>query len=340
VRCRALQDGKEGWATLRGNQGTAFMERAPKPYYCCEEEVRLTLDFASSSEEARRIEPGEVLEVLEGPRQEDPLEFMRLKGKAGKDGKVGWVTMKGPQGTDVLERCKVLLCKQSIAITTTFDIAEGKAIRKLDVGEALEVIEGPKEDPVRSLTRVKARTKNDGKEGWVTLKGNQGTDYAEESDRHYVCRAAVALERRFASGSEALRTLDEGEVLEALDGPKAESKEGSKRVRGRNISDGSEGWFTLSDRNCSPWTPQYKCTQSTVINDALSIKDAKAVRKLEVGEVLEALETPVLEKGAGLLRIRVRAEKDGACGWATVRGNQGTVMLKPVLAGGGRGSAQ
>lgn len=68
-------------------------------------------------------------------------------------------------------------------------------MRKLDIGEAFEVIEGPKTDEVRSLTRVKARTKNDGKEGWVTLKGNQGKAYAEESDKHYICKLAVPLER-------------------------------------------------------------------------------------------------------------------------------------------------
>jgi len=333
VRCRALQDGKEGWVTLKGNQGTSFLERAPKPYYVCQEDTQLQAAFESSSADASKVSAGEVLEVLEGPRQEAPMETLRVRGKAPKDGKSGWVTLKDLQGRESLELSKLLICKQSIAITTTFDITEGKALRKLDVGEALEIVEGPKEDPVRSLTRVKAKTKTDGKEGWVTLKGNQGTAYAEESDKHYVCKFAVPLEKRFTSGSETVRTLEEGEVFEVTEGPKPETKEGAKRVRGRNIADGVEGWFTLTSKTFEPWSPQYKCNQSTVINDGLAIKEAKAVRKLEVGEYVEALETPVFDKAAGLLRVRVRAEKDGAIGFATVRGNHGTTMLKPVTAG-------
>mmetsp|Transcript_35599 Transcript_35599/g.94158 ORF Transcript_35599/g.94158 Transcript_35599/m.94158 type:complete len:1976 (+) Transcript_35599:140-6067(+) len=339
VRCRALQDHKEGWATLKGNQGTAFMEKTSKPYFCCDEAAVLQAGFESSSAEVGKVQPGEVLEVLEGPRQEDPLETQRVKAKASKDGKIGWATLKDLQGRVILEPAKLLLCKQSIAITTTFDIAEGKALRKLEVGEALEVVEGPKEDPVRSLTRVKARAKTDGKEGWVTLKGNQGTSYADETDKHYICNISTPLERRFASGSEAVRELEQGEVVEIIDGPKAETKEGAERVRGRNVGSGEEGWFTLAGKNFQPWAPRYKCMQSTVINDALAVKEAKAIRKLEVGEVLEALEAPILEKVTGLLRIRVRAQKDGASGFATVRGNQGTVMMKPIISGSSGGSS-
>merc|ERR1719491_94299 len=52
VRCRALSDLKEGWATLTGNQGTAFMEKCSKPYYCCEEEdTQIQAAFESGSDE-------------------------------------------------------------------------------------------------------------------------------------------------------------------------------------------------------------------------------------------------------------------------------------------------
>lgn len=161
----------------------------------------------------------------------------------------------------------------------------------------------------------------------------------KESDKHYVCKIAVPLEKRFTSGGEVLRTLEEGEVFEVVEGPKTEAKEGLKRVRARDIADGSEGWFTLTQKNFKHWTPKYRCAQSTVINDAVAVKEAKSVRKLEVGETVEALETPVFDKTAGLLRVRVRAEKDGATGYATVRGNQGTVMLRPVTSDRGSKSS-
>lgn len=330
-RCRAIADGKEGWVSYQGNQGTTYLEKTAKPFYLCEVESELHSAFESSSSEVCKVKVGEVLEMIEGPRKEEPPETTRLKGKATKDGKIGFVTLKDMAGNDNFTLAKLLVCKQSIAITTTFDIAAGKALRKLEVGEALEVLEGPNEDSVRSLSRVRVLAKKDGKEGWVTVQGNQGTAYAEQSDKHYLCAKAVPLESKMATGSSLVRQIEVGEAFEALDEPKIEKRDGILRVRGRNLRDNSEGWFTVTGRNFTPWSPTYKCMQGTVLNDSLEIKEAKSVRKLEAGEVLEALQSPVLEPAAGLLRVRVRAKKDNACGFATVRGNQGTVMLKPVL---------
>merc|ERR1712129_552966 len=125
--------------------------------------------------------------------------------------------------------------------------------------------------------------------------------------------------------------MGEGEVFEVTDGPKTETKEGARRVRGRKLSDGTAGWFTLGRKNFQEWAPKYKCTQTTILDGGLALNESKSVRKLEVGEIVEALDAPVFDKETSLLRIRLRAEKDGAAGFATVQGNQGTVMLKPVL---------
>ncbi|CAK0902536.1 unnamed protein product [Prorocentrum cordatum] len=334
VRCRAISDQKEGWATLRGNQGTAYMVKAAKPYYWCQEEVALQSAFASSSSEqseVRTLQAGEVVEVLEGPRREPDVELQRVRIKAKKDGKSGWATLTDPHGTVLLEPSKLLVCRQSIAITTNFDIATGKAIRKLDVGETLEVLEGPTEDDKRSLSRIRARASLDGKEGWVTMRGNQGTDYTEESENLRVCKESLVLEAKLAAGSSAIRTLEAGEVVEVVEGPKSDTRQGLSRLRGRSLADSAEGWLTLSGSSLLRWSPQYKCALSTVLNDRLDIKEAKIVRKLEAGELIEALETPVPEKAAGVMRVRMRAEKDGAVGFATVSGNRGTVFLKPVL---------
>merc|ERR1712151_1476873 len=123
---------------------------------------------------------------------------------------MGWLTSKDADGNANVENKKLLVCKQSIAITTTFDIAEGKAIRKLEVGETLEILEEQKQDTARNLTRVKTKAKNDGKEGWVTVKGNQGTAYVEETDKHYICKHSVALDQKFETGSANIRTIEEG----------------------------------------------------------------------------------------------------------------------------------
>merc|ERR1711862_200025 len=110
------------------------------------------------------------------------------------------------------------------------------------MGEVLDIVEEPKSDESRSLLRVKAKSQKDGKEGWVTMKGNQGTAYVEETSKHYKCTKAVEVEGRFQQGSgPAVRTLEVGELFEVQDGPKTDTKQGASRVHGRSIGDGTAG---------------------------------------------------------------------------------------------------
>merc|ERR1719221_374700 len=85
LKCRTLTDKKEGWTSLRGNAGTSFFEKCTKPYYCFGEELPIQSGFENTSDVVKNMQPGEVLEVLEGPRKEDTLEMLRARGKAMKD---------------------------------------------------------------------------------------------------------------------------------------------------------------------------------------------------------------------------------------------------------------
>lgn len=338
VRCRALGDGVEGWVTLKGNQGTAFVEQCGKPFYCCKEPGTLVAAFETGSDAVRDFSAGEVFEVLEGPRRGAPTEVQRVKGKAKKDGKVGWVTLADGSAS-FLEKVKLYVCKQGIAITTTFDIVEGKAIRKLDPAETLESLEPEQKDEKRSLIRMRVKATRDGQEGWITLKGNQGTAYAEVNEKLYECTRDMALEARLITGSTVVRLLEKGELFEATEGPKTDVKEGSNRVKARILADGTEGWFTLTAKNMTTWSPRYRCVSTTVLHDGLSVETAEVLRKLETGETFQALATPEKEASSGLMRIKVSADKDGKVGYATVKGDQGTVFLEPVTAGPGPGAA-
>lgn len=331
LRCRALSDNIEGWAAFKGNQGTSFLERCSKPYFRCLAESGFQKSFESCSAEVKKLALGEVVEVLEGPRKEIPDEALRLKVKSSKDGKTGFVTLKDSSGQSTVELAKLMVCKQSIALTTTFDIAAGKAIRKLEAGEVLEVLEGPNEDSVRSLSRVRAVAKKDGGEGWVTVKGNQGTAYAEFSDKHYVCKSDTPLENRLVSGSPLIRTLETGEALEALEEPKSEKKDSVIRIHGKSLADASEGWFNLSSKTFQYWSPLHKVAASTALNETLEAKEEKPLRELEVGEIVEAIALPALQEDSGLVQVRVRAEKDGLVGYASLQNKQGTMFLKPIV---------
>merc|ERR1712048_677626 len=166
----------------------------------------------------------------------------------------------------------------------------------------------------------------------VTIKGNQGTAYVEESTQHFICKRCVPIEKELTSDSGTERMLQEGEIFEVVEGPVPETKESTNRMKGRNLGDGSVGWITLTSMSVVPWSPRYKCNDVTMLTDGLEIVSAANLRKIEPGELLEALDTPVREQSSGLVRVRVRAEKDGVSGFVTVRGAQGSPFLEAVVA--------
>lgn len=128
-----------------------------------------------------------------------------------------------------------------------------------------------------------------------------------------------------------MRTLEAGEVFVSLEGPKTLTKEGDSRVRGRTLSACSEGWFTVNNANVQRWAARQRCVQSTDLHNKIEMASADVVRKVAPGEVLVALASPVMEKAAGVLRIHVSAEDDGAVGFMSVRGDQSATVLEPIL---------
>lgn len=142
------------------------------------------------SKTLRRLEVGEVVELLEGPQEEESVKVMRLKVKVLKDDLEGWVTKSGNQGTQFLEEggniFKVVaetIMTEALALDGSDAKASTKKLkdttRKLKVGELVEVREWPQKEEKSGLMRMKCRTKTDGLTGWVTTVGNQGTVYLE-----------------------------------------------------------------------------------------------------------------------------------------------------------------
>lgn len=139
-------------------------------------------------------------------------------------------------------------CVKEIAITTAFAVKDGKTLRKLGVGELLEVLEPEKTDPVVGLTRVRCRAVLDNKDGWVTVRGNQGTSFLEKSTKPYFCcQEPTSLQSAFESGSSDVGEIEKGEVMEILEGPRKEPPVEIERMRGRAANDGKSGWVTLKD---------------------------------------------------------------------------------------------
>jgi len=329
VKGKSLIDGQEGWITVCGNQGTPFLQEMEKPYYACTEEVVLQSDFDSEDMPVRTLRADEVVELLEGPRKESFSPVVRVHAKAVIDGVAGWLTVKDSKGATFAEPDgQYYSCITSVAMTDELDIKNCNVLRKLTEGEVFTVLEGPVNDKDAGITRVKGKATKDEKEGWITIRGNAGTVYAEASSKHFTVIEDVALHKQFASAdADIVRMLDKGEALLATQGPKEETVQPAVRVKGRALSDGAIGWITLKGDNVRPWSPYFNCLKSTPMHDSLIVEGATLVRQTEVGEVVELLEGPTKEDGQEP-RIKVRAEKDGAVGWVTVRGSDGTKFFE------------
>jgi len=144
----------------------------------------LTEDISIKSESKRRLEEGEVLDVLSGPTKtgDEDAEIFRLKVKAMSDDVEGWVTPVGNQDTVYLKDGgdKFKVVKETI-LTGSFIIGEDTKTKdkKLKVGEVVEVREWARKEETSELMRMKVRVVSDGSTGFVTQVGNTGVAYLE-----------------------------------------------------------------------------------------------------------------------------------------------------------------
>jgi len=157
--------------------------------------------------------------------------------------------------------------------------------------------------------------------------------FAELIRLFYKVTKASVLTAEVGIKSKTLRRLDLAEVVEALDAPKKDEDVGVTRMRCKAISDGQEGFVTISGNQgtvfLQPGGNSYKCIKDTFITADLSVADGKNVRKIRVGEIADVLEFPTMDESCNVKRIKVKAKSDGATGWVTIAGNQGTPFMEP-----------
>lgn len=222
---------------------------------------------------------------------------------------------------------------KSIALTDVQDIGTCKTVRKCEAEEIVEVLEGPSTDPNTGLVRVRVRSMMDRMEGWISVKGNQGTPFLQEVEKpFYTTRKEQPLDKEL-SGSDATRALGADEILELIEGPKNVVYPEVKRAKAKASKDGAIGWLTLKDKNEVEYAEAnkklYTIKASVAMTDGANIKDCKVVRKLAEGELFE-MEGEAVEDAEtpGIIRIEGVAKKDGQRGWLTSKGNAGTVYAE------------
>jgi len=163
-----------------------------------------------------------------------------------------------------LVRVFMKVAKDSV-LTSGASIKESKMLRRLDIGEVVEIHRGPIEEEVVKVMRVFATAKQDDLEGWITISGNQGTTFLEDGGNVFKVVTETILTECFE-----------------LDGATSGA---AKKVR-------------------------------------------DTTRKLKVGEIVEVRVWAKKEEKSGLMRMKCKCRADGATGWVTTVGNQGTVFLE------------
>merc|ERR1712217_793772 len=102
--------------------------------------------------------------------------FAHIAGEAGEISKQRFLEL-----IRVYYKCvKATVLSEDVSI-------KSKTIRRLEVGETLECLEGPATEEGANVKRVKCLAVNDDATGWATIAGNQGTPFLLPGGNIYVC---------------------------------------------------------------------------------------------------------------------------------------------------------
>jgi len=164
-----------------------------------------------------------------------------------------------------------------------------------------------------------------------------------------VVKQTVMTEDLCIKDSKTLRRLELDEIVKVVKGPLQESATKVMRTLIKALKDDVEGWVSPTGNAGTIFLKEggrrFKVMKETILTEAFELDgtapmaeeggapgEVLSKRKLKVGEVLDVLVWPQMDK-AGLVRLKVRALSDKATGWATAVGNQagkGPVFLKAV----------
>lgn len=138
---------------------------------------------------------------------------------------------------------------KTTVLTTGLHVSQSRQIRRVEVGEVMEVTQGPTMDPSIGIYRILGRALMDGVTGWATIAGNQGATFLMPGLSLFKVKKEIVLSEdlRDMEGAKPVKTLEEGQMLEMIEwGRTSRSMLGITRIRAR-AEDGSIGWATMSD---------------------------------------------------------------------------------------------
>jgi len=242
----AKRDGTAaGWLQVREDH-KSLVEPSPN-FFRCNDAVAMT-DVAEVAQcrMLRRIDAGEVLEVLTDAEVQSSKGGKRRRFRAITDGMEGWVTTQGNQGTAyVINDPRHLVCKGRATVYKELSL-ESPVLEMLEPGEVFMATDEPQELPGgEKLSLYHVRTTLDYVEGWVAQTKEEPL---QPWRRQYEVLRTLAITRNRDTASDELRSLEVRELVEVVDHPVVdEGTEGRLRARCVAMKDGLVGWATVTE---------------------------------------------------------------------------------------------
>lgn len=100
--------------------------------------------------------------------------------------------------------------------------SDSETVRKLDMGEAFQVIDGPKEEKVGPCSRVKVVSTRDGATGWATVRANKVRAWTA---KYKVAVPTPMHDQLDPENAKEVSKLTLGEEVEILEDPVEHGKE-------------------------------------------------------------------------------------------------------------------
>lgn len=141
---------------------------------------------------------------------------------------------------------------KEIVLSNNLLIEQSGQIRRMDVGEVMEVQRGPSLDTSVGVYRVCGKVMKDGATGWVTVAGNQGITFLLPGGNLWKVSKETNLTVELKDEDKVVRQLKLGEVIEVVEWARTSSSAlGITRIKAKAQSDGAVGWATIKDNTGS-----------------------------------------------------------------------------------------
>lgn len=168
-------------------------------------------------------------------------------GDNGNEGSQGKVVSISKEDFMRVVRIYYKVVKE-IVLSDNLLIEQSGQIRRMEMGEVMEVFEGPKMDPSVGVYRIHGRALRDGTVGWVTVAGNQGITFLLPGGNVWQVSKPTPLCEglKDIDGTATVKIVNPGEVLEVIDwGRTSSSALGVTRLKVRVQGDSVVGWASL-----------------------------------------------------------------------------------------------